>query len=281
MERIWGDEIVGRDMRALRAVASLAAVAATAAACSQPAAARGTRLRAVLFDIDGTLFDSDRLHFAVFQEVLQEYGFQDGTPINEAFFMERISGRQNALICKDLFPSWDLSEGAAFSAYKERRFRELAAERLPSLATAGLAKLLDYLDGAGVRCAAVTNAPRANAELMLGAIDRLDWFAPLVIGDECTRAKPHPEPYLAAMRELGVAADECVAIEDSPAGAAAACAAGVRTLGITSTQAGEALTAAGCAVLVRDFDDPALWSELQRWESAQDRGRPAERSEVR
>ena len=226
-------------------------------------------MKAVLFDIDGTLFDSDRLHLAVFQEVLAEYGFNGGERISEEFFKERITGRQNALIVKDLFPEWDTPTGIAFSTYKEQRFRDLAAEQLPTLVTAGLETFLTQLEADGVRCAAVTNAPRANAELMLSAIDRLDWFEPLIIGDECTHAKPHPEPYLAAMRALDVSPDECLAFEDSPSGASAAVAAGVRTLGVVSTQSAEVLTGAGCAALIRDFADPVLSDELAAWNTPQ------------
>ena len=156
--------------------------------------------KALLFDIDGTLFNSDSLHFSVFQDVLLEKGFANGIPIDETFFRERISGRANAAICSDLFPLWSAEEGERFAEYKEHRFRELAADRLPALSTAGLANLLEWVDANGVRAAAVTNAPRANAELMLKSIGRLEWFDAVVIGDECERAKPDPEPYLVAMQ---------------------------------------------------------------------------------
>ena len=234
---------------------SAASVGALSVSCT-------TKLKAVLFDIDGTLFNSDGLHLVVFQDVLAEYKYNGGERIDEDFFMKRIAGRQNKLICQDLFPEWGEDESTAFSNLKEQRFRELAAERLSSLVTPGLPMLLSHLESKGVRCAAVTNAPRANAELMLSSIDRLGWFEPLIIGDECVHAKPHPEPYLAAMRALGVSADECIAIEDSPSGAAAAVASGARTIGITSTQSDAALSDAGCHLLVSDYEDARLWSEL-------------------
>ena len=105
------------------------------------------RLDAVLFDIDGTLLNSDALHLAVFQDVLQEEGFNGGDRIDEAFFMRHISGRQNAQICAALFPDWPVDRGVAFSARKEQRFRELAAAKLPALVTPGLHALCAALAG--------------------------------------------------------------------------------------------------------------------------------------
>ena len=59
--------------------------------------------QAILFDIDGTLFDSDPVHLRAFQKILVEEGFNGGVEIDEAFFMKTISGRQNKLICRDIF----------------------------------------------------------------------------------------------------------------------------------------------------------------------------------
>ena len=73
---------------------------------------RPTRLKAVLFDIDGTLFHSDAVHLSVFQDVLAEAGFDGGRRITEEFFKDRISGRQNAMILADLFPQWTVAEAA-------------------------------------------------------------------------------------------------------------------------------------------------------------------------
>ena len=248
------------------------------------------KLHAVLFDIDGTLFNSDALHLAVFQDILAEEGYNDGRRIDESFFLEHIvralpnlhdglptcrvltgsmhvsqSGKQNKLICEDLFPDWSEDEGAAFAQRKEQRFRDLAASKLPLLLTPGLHTFCNRLRAAGVACAAVTNAPRANAELMIAAVGpiagkpSLEFFSPLIIGDECSQAKPHPEPYLAAMRELGVRAENCLAFEDSPSGAAAAVAAGVMTIGITSTQTADVLEhQAGCSLTIANFEDASL-----------------------
>lgn len=194
---------------------------------------------------------------------MREYSFGDG-PISEDFFRQRISGRSNADICGDLFPEWTAEQGIAFSAYKEQAFRDRAADRLAALKMPGLDTLIAWVDDHGLQKAAVTNAPRANAEQMLSAIGRQQWFDTLVIGDECSAAKPDPEPYRAAMRTLGVTPAECVAFEDSPSGARAAVAAGVHTIGVLSTQPAALLVAAGCSTLIVDFDDVALWEDLTK-----------------
>lgn len=245
-------------------------------------------LRAVLFDIDGTLTHSDDLHFSVFRDLLLERGFGGGTPIDPAFFRRHISGRHNPLIFADLFP--ELPEGArdALIEEKEARFRDLAQSALHPVP--GLLAVVDTLRRRGITGCAVTNAPRANvrrratqcplcaicfpdllapaftqAELMLRALGLDEFFGNgerLVIGAECSEAKPHPEPYLEGLRRVGVSASQAIAFEDSPSGMAAAVAAGLPTFGLATTQSADALLAAGAVAVIQDFTDDALWCVL-------------------
>ncbi|GFR52744.1 hypothetical protein Agub_g15355, partial [Astrephomene gubernaculifera] len=150
-------------------------------------------VRGVLFDVDGTLVESDPLHFKAFQEILVELGFQGGRPIDLPFFRAHISGRHNPEIAADLFPEWEEGRRVAFYEDKEERFRRLAAGELEPLE--GLREFMRWLRARGVATAAVTNAPRANAEMMIRAIGLEGGFQHLVLGEECVRAKPHPDPY--------------------------------------------------------------------------------------
>ena len=97
---------------------------------------------------------------------------------------------------------------------------------------------------------------------MLSALGLEAFFETLVIGAECSRAKPHPEPYLEGLRRLGVAAAEAVAFEDSPSGMASAVSAGLPTFGVLTSQSAEALRAAGAVDCIRDFRDATLWDAL-------------------
>ena len=228
---------------------------------SLSSSSRPLEVRGVLFDIDGTLFDSDPCHLAVFQDLLQEEGFNDGKRIDEDFFRLKIAGRQNQQICAEFFPSWTKEQGDEWAVMKEARFREMAAGKLEAME--GLERVLDWIEKGNIKKAAVTNAPRLNAEFMLGVINRLDWFDQVIIGDECQRAKPDPMPYQIAMERLGLSPEHTIVVEDSPSGARAGAASGAFTIGILSSQPADVLTAAGCQALIKDYNDPILWEILE------------------
>lgn len=219
-------------------------------------------VKAVLFDVDGTLADSDPLHFIAFRDMLAEMGYNGGTPITEEFFSAFISGNNNVATGLFLFPDWDQQRRDQWLDDKEAYFRRLAAKHLNPVA--GLHRLTDWVKEKGFRRAAVTNAPRPNAEQMIAAVGLTDFFEYLVIGSECTRSKPFPDPYLQALEHFGVSADHAFALEDSPAGLGAAVAAGLPVVGITTGNPGPVLVAAGAAFLIKDYDDPALWSQLEK-----------------
>ena len=119
----------------------------------------------------------------------------------------------------------------------------------------------------GLLCAAVTNAPSANAALLLSGIGlggfSGGFFDAVILGEACARAKPFPEPYLEAMARLGVAPGECFAVEDSAPGLTAAVRAGVATVGVLTTQPPGALVEAGACLLVDDFEAVELWGYLE------------------
>lgn len=96
----------------------------------------------------------------------------------------------------------------------------------------GARELLAALAGAGVPCALVTMSYRRLVKVVLASAG--DVFLAVVAGDDVTHGKPHPEAYLAAADLIGVPIEDCVAIEDSPTGIAAALASGARTLGVES-----------------------------------------------
>lgn len=217
-------------------------------------------VEAILFDIDGTLCDSDPLHYHAFREMLQEEGYNGGVPITEQFFAENISGKHNDEIGGFLFPN-DHPKGVKFMEDKEAMFRKLASQQLKPVD--GLHKLCQWVKDRGLKRAAVTNAPRDNAELMISLLGLNDFFQLLVIGSECERAKPFPDPYLKALKALGASANHTFIFEDSVSGIKAGVSAGMPVVGITTRNPESLLMQAKPAFLIKDFEDPKLWMALE------------------
>ena len=141
------------------------------------------------------------------------------------------------------------------------RWCRLAANKLQPVK--GLPRLCAWIEKQGLRRCAVTNAPRANAEQMIEALGLTSFFEYLIIGAECERAKPFPDPYLIGLQKLGIRAEEAFAVEDSPAGMRAAVAAGLPCVGVLTSQQEAVLTGVGASICVKDYDDAALWKLLE------------------
>lgn len=210
----------------------------------------------LLFDLDGTLVDTDPLHHAVFDEMLADRG---GLSLDD--YRTHIMGQSNPAIMSRLFPDREAEHDALADA-KEAAFRARIGTGLTP--TPGLAGLLDWAAAAGIPVAVVTNAPRENAVAMLAALGLTDRFATLVIGPECARAKPDPLPYRTAMRHLGALPSRSLAFEDSRSGVRAASGSGAYAFGIRTALDDHALRQAGADATLKDFTDPVLWQKLER-----------------
>jgi HAD superfamily hydrolase (TIGR01509 family) len=215
-------------------------------------------LTALLFDLDGTLADTDPIHFQTWQAVLQDYGLD----IDRAFYQANFSGRLNAAIIQDLLPQLSPAEGEALGLYKEAEFRRQATTGLPRLA--GLTELITWANDRALQQAVVTNAPISNAEFMLQVLGLVEQFPTVILGEELDRGKPDPLPYQVALDQLGVTATTALAFEDSPSGIRSAVGAGITTIGIATTHSPEELYAVGATLVIPDFADPRLIELIQR-----------------
>jgi HAD superfamily hydrolase (TIGR01509 family) len=199
---------------------------------SLPAAVHGSsRLpAAVLFDMDGLLIDTEPLWFSVETDILNELGASwehddhaslvgSSLKVASAFVAKRAGGRVTAE---------QVSEQLLL------RMRERL--RHAPVLQPGVVDLIAELDAAGVPRALVSSSFRVLVEAALEGVAPLT-FDTVVVGDEVSDAKPHPEPYLLGAYKLGVDPTECVAFEDSPSGAASASAAGCFVVAIPSVTA--------------------------------------------
>ena len=188
---------------------------------------RPAALRAVLFDMDGLLVDSEPLWFVAEAAVMARLGGQWGEADQQAL----IGGSLDRTV------SWLLAKAAA-PASREDVARWLVDEMAALILARGLplqpgaGPLLAALDAVGVPCALVTASSRAIMDAVL-TVTGLS-FDVTVCGEDVRRGKPDPEPYLLAAARLGVPAAGCVVLEDSPTGIAAARAAGCPVIAVPS-----------------------------------------------
>jgi len=207
--------------------------------------------RALLFDLDGTLAETDSLHLPTWVDTLAPYGVQ----VDEELYRDRISGRNTAEIVRELLPDLADEEGRSIGDAKEASFRERASGLEP------LPGLIDFIERGkerGMRIALVTNAPQENVKAILLALELGDSFDTIVLADEVEAVKPDPAPYRAALKETAVPAEEALAFEDSVSGISSSVAAGIPTVGIASSQDPERLLRAGAFTTAEDFTDPQL-----------------------
>nr|CAB3469210.1 unnamed protein product [Digitaria exilis] len=233
----------------------------------ESAIGRVAPLEAVLFDIDGTMAISDPFHHRATSEMLVKVGYNGGVPITQEFGMTHMAGRSNGQIGRFLFPDWDQAKLDAFFAEKEVLFARYAGEGLKEIA--GLTALCRWAADRGLKRAAVTNAPRANAELMISILGLSDFFQLIVTAEECKRSKPFPDPYLTALDMLGASPEHTLVFEDSTTGVQAGVAAGMPVIAIADESREPKLTSVGASLVIRDYQDPKLWAELDTLDTAE------------
>lgn len=215
---------------------------------------------ALLFDLDGTMLNSDAIHAQVFTELWESRGLE----VTDGFYMTHVHGRLNVDIFAEFLP--DEPDPQGLSEWKEAQFRERLPRPFPAMP--GVLDVLNDARVTGWRVAVVTNAMRLNAEAMLSAIGARDHIEHIVIGEECAHAKPHPQPYLLAIQHFGEAAEDCIAFEDSPTGVQSAAASGAFAIGVRSALTDAELRDNGAHATIQDFTDPALPALLDRLKGA-------------
>jgi HAD superfamily hydrolase (TIGR01509 family) len=193
---------------------------------------RGTHRRvpaAVLWDMDGTLVDSEKLWDVSLRELTAELGGTLDDATRESLVGSNLAGTMRVLFER----AGRAPEPAALAASGRELLRRTAVLFRAGLPwRPGAREALAAVRAAGVPMALVTSTERELTEIALDTIGR-DFFAVTVCGDEVDgRNKPDPRPYLKAAELLGVPAADCVAVEDSPTGVRSAVAAGATVLAV-------------------------------------------------
>jgi HAD superfamily hydrolase (TIGR01509 family) len=191
--------------------------------CGSP----GLTPRAVIFDMDGVLLDSEPLHHDAVNAVL----FEDGLPPLSLAEYTRYLGTTDEDMWRDLRTTCGL--GRRHEHYLSRfDAHVLAAYRQHAIAAPGAIDLLDRLAACGLPLAVASSSRVQWVETCLDTIGIRRYFDDIVGGDMVARGKPDPEIFLLAARRLRVQPASCVVIEDSPAGVTAARRAGMRAIAV-------------------------------------------------
>lgn len=202
-----------------------------------------------IFDMDGVLIESTKLHTEAWERYLKRQG------ISNPDVMSRMLGKRNDEIVVALF-----GEGLAHEeivehgAAKERLYREMMGPVLGDHLVRGVTEFVHAANAAQIPCALATNAEPLNVDFVLAGAGLKDSFRAIVDGHQVERPKPDPEVVLKAAAGLGLHPANCIVFEDSPGGMRAARDAGARLIGLLTT-----LEQAPLADLaIADFRDPGL-----------------------
>jgi beta-phosphoglucomutase-like phosphatase (HAD superfamily) len=203
--------------------------------------------------------DDEHLHWRAFRDVLRPLGVRLTRAAYEARYLsfdDREACRRMLRDASRPRPEWCDAAVRRLVAAKRRRYRGLVRDgghRVPARLAASVRHL-----ARGWALAIVSGASRAEVLRALGAARLTHVFRFVVAAENVRRGKPHPEGYRKALRRLGVAAAEALAIEDSPGGIAAARAAGLRVVGIATSYVPARLKRAGAFAVLRRADGRAL-----------------------
>ena len=212
---------------------------------------------AMIFDLDGVLIHSMPMHVIAWERYLDALG------VRVENLEARMHGKRNSELVQE-FLGKGVSEKAAFEhgRAKERLFRELLLqEDLNQYQVPGVIDFLErYKD---VPKAIGSNGEPENIDFVLDSFGLRPYFQAVVNGLEVERPKPFPDIYLKAARHLGTDPKNCIVFEDSPAGAEAGIAAGMRVVGVETTPT----EFTGIQLRIKDFRDPLLepWLKSQRF----------------
>lgn len=204
---------------------------------------------AVIFDFDGIIVDSERLHWSAFNKVLEPLG----KTISWPDYVQTYIGFDDRDTFKTCFPNIEKGELTGLIEKKAAAFQELL-ESDGAAALPGAVELIKHLSG-NIPLAICSGALREDILPILGSLEISNAFNEIVTANDTHISKPDPAPYKLAMKKLGVTGG--LAIEDTPAGIASAKGAGLKVLSVTNSYPAEVLTQAD-AIVVDSLEELTL-----------------------
>lgn len=178
-------------------------------------------LKTIIWDNDGVLVDTEGLYFKACREALEPLGIDLSEDLFIDYFLKASDGLKNIAIKHGI----DHQTLKSVRAWRSTRYMEILRAGTPIID--GAREVLGQLHGT-VRMGIVTSCRKEHFDIIHAGTSILDYIDFTLLRQEYRNSKPDPEPYLMAMRQNGLSADECIAIEDSERGLRASLAAGLR-----------------------------------------------------
>ena len=209
--------------------------------------------RAVIFDLDGLLIDSEVVSHQLMDELLRQYGYS----LTKAKYARIYSGKTGIGNMTHMIETYHLpltvAEGMAWEAKRE-------AELLPAVRLKpGGAALLAWLKARGVTVVLATSSKRDRAVDILTRLGVVQYFDDMVFGTEIERGKPYPDIFLKAAEKAHAAPADCLVLEDSEAGIQAAHAAGIDVICVPDMKTPAAEFQQMTAAVLKSLDDVQAW----------------------
>lgn len=182
-------------------------------------------IKGAIFDMDGLMFDSERLVCSIWQEMMDENGYK----FNVDIFKNTIGLRRDKT--KEFYTSLygsDFDYDHFKTQSRERFYKRIEKDGVPI--KKGLFELLDYLRKNNIKTAVATSTSASTALKVIKKAGIYDYFDSFVCGDDVKNGKPHPEVFLTAAQKIGIAPNECIAFEDSINGIKSALSANMTTV---------------------------------------------------
>lgn len=213
-------------------------------------------IRGVALDMDGLLFDTEKLYWQVGDTVLQRRGYRFSAPLQQ-----QMMGRVGVSAIQQMIDFHSLSDSAeSLLAESDEIFGTLLRQDLSPMP--GLQQWIDHLKAKQMPFGLSTSSHRKWVDVIFQDISWRDSLAFVLTGDDVTNGKPHPEMYLAAAKNFGIDPAEMLVLEDSGNGCKAGVAAGAQTVAIPSEHT-QAQDFEGAILIAQSLADPQLWDLLE------------------
>ena len=206
-------------------------------------------LKAIIFDLDGTLVDSLPYHHESWRIFFKKNNIEEND-FDEIYKNYKGGGTLELMtsVFGDIYTKDELEK---MSDDKEVIFRDIYRSKIFPIN--GLRKFLDSLKKNNISLSIGSNAIRKNVLMTIKELGITNYFSSIICGDEVSKGKPDPEMYIKTLSNLKVNKNECIIFEDSIEGVTAAKNANIKAIGVTSSQSSEILKSVGAFKTIEDY----------------------------